>query len=159
MEQLLSSRPTPLIHLILLPRQHLPAMSLSDITRPSIGRIVAQAFLCFVVLHLWFSIMLVFAVFVPLHDAPPQVGCCPARPRQRPQLLHFHFIALSMLAYCAVIATLQIVMTLALLPFARASERAYRACYRLSSLLTSIRLFSKLSGTWCLLPTTRNERP
>ena len=131
-------------------------MTLSDIlTYLSIGRIVVQAFLYFALLQLWVSIMLVLIVFIPSHDPSFKWDAA------LHDFVHVpdYFIYLNVLAVCATIATLQIVVSIALLPFTRASEPVHRAFYRVNGAFTSVILFSVLSGTCYLLPTTRIERP
>jgi hypothetical protein len=121
-------------------------MSLSDIIHLSTGRIVVQAFLSFVVLQLWVSILHVVVVhLVPSHDASFKWYAALRDLVTVPN----YFIFLSVLAFCATLTTLHLVVSIAQLPFARARDQVHRAFYRFNSFFTSISLCSQLLRTYC----------
>ena len=119
-------------------------------THLSIGRIVVQAFLRFVVLQLWVNIMVLFVVHVVPYDASFKWHAA----LYDLILVPNYFIFLNVLAFHATITTLQIVVSIALLPFTHASEQVHRDFYRFNSIFTSTSLSGRLLRTFC---TTHNE--
>ena len=115
-------------------------------THLSIGHIVVQAFLRFVVLQLWVNIMVLFVVHVVPYDASFKWHAA----LYDLILIPNYFIFLNMLAFRATITTLQIVVSIALLPFTCASEQVHRDFY----CFTSTSLSGRLLRTFC---TTHDE--